>query len=321
MGNSAFNQQTPLTQQPRTPGGRLTLTTGTPVMTAEAAAQTTIYYTPYVNDQIPIYDGSGWVNKTFTELSLAMAASANWAADTNYDLYVVNDGGTLRLGTGAAWTNATTRSESLTRVNGILTNAASMTLRYAAASTLVAAANTATYVGTFRTTASTGTTTWEIGGEASTGDPVKFFLWNAYNRVRASGRSSDTTDSWTYATATWRSANNSTNNRVSWVQGLNEDCIEAVYTCGVLCGDGDQGDIGVGIDTTSAKTQIAQGFIVSSTGGAVYNGVVASYAGNPGIGYHYGQAVEIDVNASTTSFYGDAAGANLMGGIRLLGMF
>lgn len=30
------------------PQGRLTLTTGTPVMTAEAAAQTTIYYTPYV---------------------------------------------------------------------------------------------------------------------------------------------------------------------------------------------------------------------------------------------------------------------------------
>lgn len=91
------------------PQGRLTLTAATPVMTAEAANQTTIYYTPYVGDLCPIYNGSTWNNTQFAELSIAMAASANWAANTNYDLFVANDAGTLRLVTGPAWSSATAR--------------------------------------------------------------------------------------------------------------------------------------------------------------------------------------------------------------------
>jgi hypothetical protein len=79
---SAFSQQQYVVPKP--PTGRLTLTSGTPVMASEAAAQTTIYYTPYTGAMLPIYDGTGWRERTFAELSLALAASANWASGTFY---------------------------------------------------------------------------------------------------------------------------------------------------------------------------------------------------------------------------------------------
>ena len=40
------------------PQGRLTLQTGTPVMTTTQSAKTTIFYTPYVGNKTPIYDGT-----------------------------------------------------------------------------------------------------------------------------------------------------------------------------------------------------------------------------------------------------------------------
>jgi hypothetical protein len=40
------------------PGGRLTLTSGTPVTTNDVTGATTIYYVPHNHDQVPLYDGS-----------------------------------------------------------------------------------------------------------------------------------------------------------------------------------------------------------------------------------------------------------------------
>lgn len=44
------------------PGGRLTLTTGTPIMTAGVAAQTGIFYAPDKHSGVPLYDGTKFVN-------------------------------------------------------------------------------------------------------------------------------------------------------------------------------------------------------------------------------------------------------------------
>jgi hypothetical protein len=64
----AVSQNTPVAS----PGGRLTLTSGVPVMTADVAAATTIYYTPYAGNSIPIYNGTVFVPYAFAELSLAL---------------------------------------------------------------------------------------------------------------------------------------------------------------------------------------------------------------------------------------------------------
>ena len=53
------------------PQGRLTLQTATPVMTTTQSAKTTIFYTPYVGNLVPLYDGTNMNMTTFAELSVA----------------------------------------------------------------------------------------------------------------------------------------------------------------------------------------------------------------------------------------------------------
>jgi hypothetical protein len=303
-------------------------------MAAEAAAQTTIYYTPYVGDRVPLYNGTEWENKLFTELSIAMAASANWAADSNFDLFVYNDAGTLRLVTGAAWTNGTTRAEALVRTNGIWLNNASFTGRYAAGSTVSIAASRATYVGTMRTTGSTGTTTWELGGSAAGGDPGKLFLWNAYNRVAVALEVLDSTDTWTYNTGTWRNRNGNSNNRVSFVIGLAGE--EAVSACAAQGGSHEMDPVAgstttqyicVGYDVDNAVDGITSFYAVSEGGAATrtyYPVLVAMRDVIPGIGFHYMAALEFGALGGTPTvlWYGDGGSPEIIRfGMRFNGMF
>lgn len=89
------------------PGGRLTLVTGTPVMTSDQTAKGTIYYTPDQTDLITLYDGTDWTFKTFTELTLTLD-STNHPIENLFDAFICNDGGTIKIGTGPAWNyNAT----------------------------------------------------------------------------------------------------------------------------------------------------------------------------------------------------------------------
>lgn len=294
---SAFSQQQYVVAKP--PTGRLTLTSGTPVMTAEAAAQTNIYYTPYVGAMVPVYDGTGWRERTFSELTLALAASANWASGSNYDLFIVDDGGTLRLLTGPAWTNDTTRSTAISRLNGLWVNDASMTGRYAASSTMTVGQYRGLYVGTVRMSAD-GTTTWELGGDASGGDVIRWFLWNCYNRVSVAARTGDTVASWTYASATIRAANGTTNKRAIFVRGLNEDSMSVINTTQSAGQSGVVGAvIGVGLDTTTAFTG-GMNFNVNSDASPG----TQQWTGFPGIGKHELTPNEKASTAATVTFYG-----------------
>lgn len=301
------------------PGGRLTLTTATPVMSAEAAAQTTIYYTPYLHDQVPLYDGTKWTRNTFTELSIAMAASANWASGSNYDLYVYNDGGTLRLVTGAAWTSDTARNESLTRLNGRYVNAASMTGRYGASSTVTVGQYRGLYVGTMRCSAN-GTTTWELGGSAAGGDPGFLYVWNCYNRVPVGVAVHDNTDSWTYGTAAWQALNASNSNRISFVRGLNEDFVHGGLCITVAPPATSNAAVAVGLDSTSAIWASAGANVANATGALNAAADALFYSGVPGLGYHFVQAIEYAAAASGV-FYGDAGTAYIREIFTFNGMF
>src|SRR5882757_341081 len=50
------------------PQGRLSLTSGTPVLSVGVTASTSVYYTPATGNLIPIYDGSQITAQTFSEL-------------------------------------------------------------------------------------------------------------------------------------------------------------------------------------------------------------------------------------------------------------
>jgi hypothetical protein len=174
--------------------GRLTLTTGVPVTTSDVSAATTLYYTPYVGNQIELYDGSTWDNFTFTELSLALGALA---ASTIYDIFVYDNAGVVTL-ESLAWASAVARATALAYQDGVLVKSGDATRRY---------------LGSIRINST--------GGQCE--DTVlERYVWNYYNRV---DRFMVVTkiNAHVYGVAAWRPWDNDATVRVQFVIGVQED--------------------------------------------------------------------------------------------------
>jgi hypothetical protein len=183
--------------------GRLTLESNVPVSTTDQTSKTTIYYTPYNGDKISLYNGSSWATYTFTQLSKSLGTLAN---NSNYDVFLYNNSGTLTLELSAAWTSNTARnvSDALTLINGIYVKSSLTSRRY---------------LGTFRTTSTTTT-------EDSL---AKRFVWNMNNPVeRLLYKNTYPTYAYTghpYTTASWRNWNNDSTMSVHFVNGLDRNVV------------------------------------------------------------------------------------------------
>jgi hypothetical protein len=156
------------------------LASGVPVMQSSQAAATTIYYTPYVGNQIPIYDGAKFVMTPFAELSATTTdtthqPNAIGASEVN-DWYVWNDSGTLRLVHDIYWDSDTARRSGYdhTIINGIPVNAVAITNG--------PAIGRGTYIGTTRSDAS-GNLNFVFGSAGSGGVAAQLMVWSAFNRV------------------------------------------------------------------------------------------------------------------------------------------
>lgn len=83
------------------PQGRLTLTSGVSITTADVAGATSIYWTPVGGNRVPIWDGSQFLGVTFSELTLALDANTGHTgylnANRNWDVFVILIGGSPRL--------------------------------------------------------------------------------------------------------------------------------------------------------------------------------------------------------------------------------
>lgn len=236
------------------PNGRLTLVSGSPVMSvANTTAAGTMLFTPYNGNLVPIYDGTNFTPTVFTELSNVNANSATGSAgpaavanNSCYDYFVWSNAGTPTLTRGPAWTNTSTRSAgtALARTSGVLLNSVSITNG--------PAANRGTYVGT---ACSNGTATfdWINGAGASGGTAAVFSIWNMYNRDKMSTTVSDTGTGYTYTSATIRQARASAGNQISFVAGLQEDGFTAtmVGQVNTVAASGATAMWGVGLNSTS----------------------------------------------------------------------
>lgn len=283
------------------PQGRLTVTTATPVITSTTSAQTTVYYTPYVGCLVPLYDGTYWTPTVFAELSQATTDSTKSPAacttNSNYDLFVWSDSGTLRCTRGPAWSSGTTRgtgagTTELVRTNGILLNAVSITNG--------PAASRGTYVGTIRTNGSSQVDF--IFGASATGGTAGFVgVWNAYNRVKFSHFVRDDTNTWTY-NGSYRSSNASDAMRVSFVRGLNEDGVFAFASVMMTNSASSAGHAGIALDATNTNNGTGGEGAVSTSGAQP-----CCYA-NPavGLGFHFLQLTEATTGAAVNvTFMGD----------------
>lgn len=222
------------------PQGRLTLTSGHPVMTADVTGATIIYYAPYSGTFVPIFNGVNVGMYKFTSsatdtvgLSLPLSAS-NHTGGHLYDLFVFEIGGVAILGSGPQWTNTTTRSVVPQFYQGLWTNPSAMTVSYGSPLvTYSCPQDQCTYVGTVYIT-SNGQTCMQFqpaaaaGGVSTCGTGAFAGLWNAYNRVRAYVRIKDSNAAWNAVTAAaWEAAdysnggaNNNLKNRINYVDGL-----------------------------------------------------------------------------------------------------
>jgi hypothetical protein len=297
-----------LVSLPVSPQGRLTLASGTPVMTSDQAAKTTVYYTPYLGQFVPIYDGTRFIaTDTGGELSQATTdttkSPAAVAANSNYDIFACNDGGTMRATRGPAWTSDTARgtgagTTELQRLNGIWTNKNAVTNG--------PAANRGTYVGTVRSNAS-AQIDFLLGGTASGGSAAMIGVWNAYNRRQVKAAVIDSA-SYTYSTATWRAAHNSNANRISAVFGLSEDAVAASVSLTVLVqATNATAYVGIALDSTSAQpAHFNIKFFAAST--LCEDPVLATYEDYPGLGFHYLQCMEKGDGTNANTFNARACG-------------
>lgn len=263
---------------------RLTLASATPIMTTNQTAKTTVYLTPYVGNGIALYDGSAWSVLTSAEVSIS---TSGWTASRPYDIFAYNNAGTLTL-EAVVWTNDTTRATALVKQDGVYVKSGATTRRYC---------------GTVYSNASSQVD-WQFGSIAASGGAGIFGVYNAYNRVNIASVTGDTTDSWTYgsgAANTWRAANASTTMRATFVVGLAEDALQATYACYSTANAGGYCAIGVGYDSTTAKSGSPAPITSSATIAPMAITVV-----EPSVGWHYVSAIEMSSVSANATFNGDA---------------
>ena len=313
----------------RAAGGRMTLTSGTPVMTASATAQSTLYYSTYAGNSVPFYNGSVDAMGAITsnQMSDAMAASGTGVLNANgiFDVWYFYNSGTPKIciatnGSGGGWASDTGGSNTARgtgysqldmTTRSYPTNANSITHCYNAATDYGSiSANQATYLGTILTdAASAGSVSYTFGSAASGGGASRFGVWNYYNRVSAPTSVADNGAAYTYS-GVQRAARGSTANRITFVSGVAEDAISSSYfgTADTVATAGAYAAWQISLDSTS--TFVTYGQIVAATAN-VFNGIgtpSATFA--PQVGLHFIQATESSDNVHANLF--DVASTNVL---------
>lgn len=308
-GVASLNGQTGALTIFSPPQGRLTLSSGVPATSADLTSQTTIYYTPSGGALVPIHDGTRLVPNVFAELSLALDSTSGHTgyhqSGKNFDLFAINDSGTIRLGTGPAWSSDTARgtgagTTEIESFNGVMVNKNTITIRFGSSSgnTVSVAARGATLVGSFRATAD---------GQA-TDSATKRLLSNAYNVLPRPMLVVEATDSWAYSTATFRQANNSTANQAAYLH-----CLDGIAVSAHVIGAATNStatlravQVGIGISSSTVDSSTRHQYVFSAnTAGLLYS-PWSSYKGFPGIGYKEIRWLEKGAGSDTQTWYGDA---------------
>ena len=262
-------------QNPNLCQGRLTLTSGTPVTTADVTGGT-LYFTPYVGNRIALFDGTQWKLYAFSEVSLALSVTAG----VNYDAFLYDNGGTLTLEL-TAWTNNTTRATALMRQDGVYVRSDNATRRY---------------LGTIRAAAA------NTGADTA----AQRFVWNMVNRVARKLLHAETTSNWSYTFTTIRQANGNSANKVEVVRGMDEDVVHLAVSVDIYNTTNPVNVLaGVGVDSTTVNSAGVFGGACPAAG---FGTAKAFYDDCPGLGYHALNWLEASDAAGMTYWYGTNTG-------------
>jgi hypothetical protein len=271
------------TKTPHVNEGRLTLTSGTAVTTADVTGAGTVYFALDKGDQIALYDGSSaWETVVFSEMSIALSGGT---ASRPNDIFLDYNGGSPALAI-LAWSNDTSRATALTKQNGVWVKTGDTQQRYLG-------------------------TVYLDGSNQCEDSNAKRHCWNLENqRIRPLKRI-ETTDSWTYTTASYRQANGSTSNQVEVVLGI-ASAVEVILTAiSANSGNGRWRMNAIGLDGTNANGITGR---VTETAGEV-GMTTSAYNEITAIGRHYLAWLEMSSAGDTTTWYGDNGGTSQFSGL------
>lgn len=294
------------------PGGRLTLQSGAPVMTGDMTGANSVFYDSYISQLVPLYNGSAWSYLPIAsdEISLALSTT-NHLAGNIYDVFAINVGGVLTLVTGPAWTSTIARSIVIARHGGILTNSSILNHAYHGATDYgPISANQATLLGSIYCTSNGQTSAQFTPASVASGPAGIVAISNAYNTCNATYFGSDSTVSWPYSSTVWRHANNSSNNIFVLLDSLGTINVDADYLCTISDGaNGSQGRLAIGIDWSGGTP--TNGLAVSMYSGATTANAPSLMAKNKAtglLGLHTYAALEWASSVGTTFYSGAVSG-------------
>jgi hypothetical protein len=317
------------------PQGYLTPVSGTPIITNDQIGVSTIYYTPYIGNVCPVYNGSTFVPVTFSELTLNLSAGFQ-AANGLYDIFFFLNSGAPTVAFGPAWSAGSGGNQSagscargtgaggtsLQRVNGILTNANLLSAANNGSSTYSIAANQGTYVGSLYVDNTGG----QVTLHRSWGQNRKWGIYNQYNKATVILLAGDSTASWLYASSTIRASNNvpaswsgaafnvgsgTSCNGFTVLTGMAEeeiDCSLAQKLLAVSSGSQEEVASGIGINSVTARSGTWADVFVNS-GSYVAAVSTARYVSPPQLGITTVCGVEscLQNTSSSNAFFGTQA--------------
>lgn len=277
----------PYVELPHVNQGRLTLTSGAAVSTADVTGAGTLYFTPHTGAHVALYSGQAWRLMKFSETSLALTLTSG----KNYDVYAYDNAGALGLELSASpWFTDLVRvlagaGTDLATQDGVLVKKSSAGVTDA----------TRRYLGTIR---ASGTNTAEDSN-------ARRFVWNWQNQQPRRLYAAEATDSWTYTTATYRQARASAANQVEVVCGQPAwlDLALKAWCGNTTVAHG--GTSAIGEDSTTVPDAACDPATWASPVANFGGGMAASIRKYPVLGYHFYAWMEKGTGSGTTTWYGD----------------
>jgi len=267
--------------------GRLTPITGNPFPGSLTTPATgTLYWTPAGGNTIDLYESSQWKKHSFSQITISLAGLT---ADKNYDVFIYDsdNNDTADAADVVVWTDNSNRATALVRQDGVYVKSGATSRRY---------------VGTFRTNG-TGLTTDDSGER---------LIWNYYNRADTFMIAGLTTDSWTYASTSFRPVNNNLAVACEIVVGVAEELTHSEYHAMASGGDG---VVGIGVDQSTS--QDAEIYTQRKNSSAGEYEMLSAYKYTPlTAGFHTIYPIEKSISGTVT-FYGDDGG-NIQTGLKVV---
>jgi hypothetical protein len=240
------------------PQGRLTLQTGSPVMTGNVSGASTIYYDCYTGQNVPYFNGGtdSLDAIPLCEVNAALNTSTEFINDI-FDVWWWHNAGSPVLcvatnGSGKGWSgdggSLSSRGTGYTQVSatprGYLTNTNAFNVTSAhcfngttdyltSAPGGVIPANQLTWLGSFYTNVAGGTSFIPQPASAIGGANAIIGIWNGYNRVPVSAVEQDSATAYGVAmSGTWEiaDAHNSGKNNIEVVDGNQQTPFDLLLT-------------------------------------------------------------------------------------------